>query len=116
MSVSRIFCWTRGAGDYGCRNEPRRGELLGQRLGSRRSHVSVYKPAEGVSVISPAGNSIPTAWSGTLLHGSLGRDTVVWTSSRRWLRLTVTVSCISELSRARWLLGYNDGGADGKHP
>jgi len=38
------------------------------------------------------------------------------TSSRRLLRLTVTVSCISGLSCARWLLGYNDGGADGKHP
>ena len=67
---------------------------------------------ERVLVLSPAGNSIPTAWSGTLLHGSLGRDTVVWTSSRRWLRLTVTVSCISELSRAHWFLGYNNRSAD----
>jgi len=32
------------------------------------------------------------------------------------VRLTVTVSGISELNCARCLLGYNDGGAEGKHP
>jgi len=31
------------------------------------------------------------------------------------LRLTVTVSCTSGLSCVHGLLGYNDGGADGKH-
>jgi hypothetical protein len=35
-----------------------------------------------------------------------------WTPSRRWLHLTVTVSGISGLSCARWLLGYSDGSAD----
>jgi hypothetical protein len=51
------------------------------------------------------------AWQTGSRHGCRGPAQV-----GEGLRLTVSVSGISELSCARWLLGYNDGGADGKHP